>query len=492
MASMEKLLVNVTPLETRVAMLESGRVTELHVERKSSRSLVGNIYRGKIVRVLPGMQAAFVDIGLSKNGFLHLKQIVGSGQDSSEPELSRPLSIQDFAHLGEIIWVQVLKDPIGAKGARLTTELSIAVPNLVFLPAGSGVAISNSIQEDEKRVRLKAEVERLKEENQIEGGFIIRTHAGLAQDPELQKNIGLLSVLWHTISEKMRAAKTASLVYQEGPIWQKILRDLGNNGFDKILVDSKLTADLVLRFTQDFMPQLTDRIEYYNGSEPLFEHYSIEAEIDQALQREVPLKSGGNLIIEQTEALAVIDVNTGSYVGNTGSRDTVLQINLEAAEEIAHQLRLRNLGGIIVVDFIDMLSTKDQNKVVSNLQDALLKDPVHTRLSGISDLGLVEISRKRTRESLQQLMYEACEICEGRGTVQTVDSMCSEIIRAVLHQHIRNPAKVYTIVASPDVIAALAGEQAGTLSDLQAALNCMIKIRAEQELQRPDYSLTLG
>jgi len=492
MASKEEILINVTPQETRVAVVENGVVQELHLERTIGRGIVGNIFKGRVVRVLPGMQAAFVDIGLEKNGFLHAADIART-DPAFAPQQAKPTPpIQNLVHEGENVWVQVVKDPISSKGARLTTELSIPSRNLVYLPKGKDIGISQKIESPEERARLKSLVEEYLHQHAIEGGFIIRTLAESAHDEDIANDMGFIQRLWKHTTEAMQTAKPATLVHEDISLALRTMRDLVRDDLEKIRIDSNETVDKAVDFARDFVPDVVDKIEYYPGERPLFDLYSVEQEIKGAMQRKVLLKSGGDLVIDQTEAMTTIDVNTGSYVGRRDHHDTLFKTNLEAAGEIAHQLRLRNSGGIIIVDFIDMTNADHKQQVLKALEAALCKNRVKTHITQMSPLGLVEITRKRSRESLEQLMCESCPVCQGRGMVKTIQTIAYEILREILREDRQFKARAYTIVASQSVIDLFLDEEASSLADLQDFIKRPINLQLDQHYQQQQYDIALN
>ncbi len=491
MATKEEILINVTPRETRVAVIENGVLQELHLERTLSRGIVGNIYKGKVVRVLPGMQAAFVDIGLEKNGFLHAADIARNDPAFSGEPIRKIPPIQELVHEGKSVFVQALKDPIGSKGARLTTELSMPSRNLVYLPRGDDIGISQKIESEKERERLRDIVQKVIDQHDLNGGFIIRTLAESANAEDIEHDIQFQQRLWDYVSAAMKSAKPATLVHEDVPLSLRTMRDLVHDNLEKIRVDSRETFEKATAFAHEFVPEAVALLEYYPGEQPLFGLYSVEQEIENAMQRKVMLKSGGDLIIDQTEAMTTIDVNTGSYVGRRNLEETLLKTNLEAATEIAHQMRLRNLGGIIIVDFIDMQSAKHKKQVLAALELAIAKDRVKINITDISPLGLVEITRKRTRESLEHVMCETCPVCQGRGTVKTVQTVCYEILREVLREDRQFKAQSYTIVGSQDVIDMLLDEEASSLADLQDFIDRPISLQADTHFLQHDYEIVL-
>lgn len=491
MSSKEEILINVNPRETRVAVVENGKLQELHIERTSARGIVGNIYKGKVVRVLPGMQAAFVDIGLDKNGFLHAADIARNDPAFAGQPIKDIPPIQELAHEGEHVYVQVLKDPIGSKGARLTTELSMPSRNLVYLPRGNGIGISQKIENQEERERLNSIVEACIEKNKLEGGFIIRTLAESATDEDIAHDMLFQQRLWQHTTESMKHVASASLVHEDVPLSLRTMRDLVDDGLEKIRIDSKESFDKACAFAEDFVPEVVDKIEYYPGEQPLFGLYSIEQSIQNAMKRKVMLTSGGDLVIDQTEAMTTIDVNTGSYVGRRNHDDTLFKTNLEAATEIAHQMRLRNIGGIIIVDFIDMQRQSHKKKVMAALEAAIAKDRVKINITDISPLGLVEITRKRTRESLEEVMCEPCQVCQGRGMVKSVETICYEILREVIREDRQFKARGYRIVASTNVVELLLDEEASSLADLQDFIERPISLQADPYYNQQQYDIVL-
>lgn len=506
MASKQEILINVTPRETRAAVVEDDIVQELHLERTIARGVLGNIYKGKIVRVLPGMQAAFVDIGLDKNGFLHAADIVypssavasavdkttATDVDSQEHVKAEDRLIQNLVHQGQNVWVQVVKDPIADKGARLSTELSIPSRNLVYIPNGSEIAISQKIESRSERTRLRSLVAGLVGPKSVPGGFIIRTQAESAHDEDIANDIIFVQRLWGYISQAMKTAKSASLIHEDLPLTLRVLRDLVAGDGVNILIDSKQATAEAREFARDFIPEIADKIEYYQGPTALFELHCVEKEISRALQAKVMLKSGGDLVIDQTHAMTTIDVNTGAYVGHRDHHKTILKTNLEAASEIAHQLRLRNAGGIIIIDFIDMVSSKDQQQVLSTLEVELARDRVRTSITQMSPLGLVEVTRKRTRESLEQLMCESCEVCEGSGMVKTVQTICYEILREILREDRQFKANGYTVIASSKVVNHLRDQESSSLGDLQVFIERPIKLKMDSLFTQQQYDIALS
>jgi len=413
----EQILVNITPQETRVAVLEDSIVQELHVERAASRGIVGNIYLGQVKRVLPGMQSAFIEIGLERAAFLHIADVLEQRQHPTEPQ-----RIEKMLFEGQTVLVQVIKDPIGTKGARLSTQMSLAGRFLVHLPQEEHIGISQKIESESERHSLKARLEKLLPPN-TPRGYIIRTSAETASDTELQADIEYLSKLWADIRHKSQHLPAQSLLYEDLPLAVRVLRDMVSDTTEHVIVDSTENYSRMVEFAEQYVQSAVRKIERYSGERPLFELFSIEAEIDKALSRRVNLKFGGYLIIDQTEAMTTIDVNTGGFVGNRNFDETIFKTNLEATQAIARQLRLRNLGGIIIVDFIDMDNEEHQTAVLSELAKALARDRTRVTLNGFTSLGLVEITRKRTRESLAHVLCEPCPTCQGRGEIKTAQTV---------------------------------------------------------------------
>ena len=427
----EDILINITPQETRVALVLQGAVQELHIERTLSRGMAGNIYLGKVVRVLPGMQSAFIDIGLERAAFLHVADIWNARSHDGPPTPITP--IERLLYDGQAITVQVIKDPIGTKGARLSTQISIAGRMLVYLPQDSHIGISQRIENEAERDALRQKVMRLMQPEE-KGGFIIRTMAEDASDADLAMDVDYLRKTWATIREQSKARPAPALLHQDLNLAQRVLRDFVNDDTTSIQVDSRENYAMLEQFGRLYTPSVLPRLAHYTGERPLFDLYGVEEEIERALGRRVDLKSGGYLIVDQTEAMTTIDVNTGSFVNGRNFDDTIFKTNLEAAQAIARQLRLRNLGGIIVLDFIDMENVEHKSAVLSELHKALARDRTKVSVSGFSALGLVELTRKRTRESLAHILCETCPACTGKGQVKTARTICYEILRELLRE----------------------------------------------------------
>lgn len=479
----EEILINVTPQETRVAVIQQGVVQELHIERSTARGLVGNIYKGRVCRVLPGMQSAFIDIGLERAAFLHVADIWQDRQTEAKP-------IEKLLAPEQSIVVQVLKDPIGSKGARLTTQVGIAGRFLVYLPQETRIGISQRIEDEAEREILRGKLQQLLPA--IEGGgFIIRTMAEAATDKELTADIEFLQKLWSGIVETAKTALPVTLLYEDLSLPLRVLRDFVNDDSTRILVDSRESFQKMQSFAVDYMQNVLPKLEHYPGERPLFDIYGIEEEIEKALSRRVALKSGGSLIIDQTEALTTIDVNTGGFVGGRNFDDTIYKTNLEAAQTIARQLRLRNLGGIIIVDFIDMDNEEHQASVLEELKKALEKDRTRTTINGFSALGLVEMTRKRTRESLAHILCEPCPVCQGRGELKTARTVCYEILRELVREARQFNAREFRILGSQQVIDLFLDEESQGLAQLGDFIGKPIYLQVETQYSQEQYDIVL-
>lgn len=486
-----ELLVNVTPSETRVALLESGVLKEVHIERESKRGLVGNIYKGRITRVLPGMQSAFVDIGLEKAAFLHASDIVSHTEcvDENEKKQFVVKNISELVREGQDIVVQVVKDPLGTKGARLTTDITLPSRYLVFMPENSHVGVSQRIESEEERARLKALVEPYCDEL---GGFIVRTAAEDVSEECLQQDANFLKRLWRKVLERKEKYPAKSMLYGELALAQRILRDFVGTRINSVQIDSKNTCEKVKEFLNEFMPELTQSVSHYMGSQPLFDAYKVEEGIQKALDKRVDLKSGGYLIIEQTEAMTTIDINTGAFVGHRNLAHTIFNTNIEATQAIAQQLQLRNLGGIIIIDFIDMLEDEHRQRVLESLEQALKGDRVKTNVNGFTQLGLVEMTRKRTRESLERVLCSDCESCKGRGTIKTVETVCYEILREILRVHNLYKADRYLVYADHHVAEYLINEEShARLAELEVFIGRKIDIKTEPYYHQDQFDVVV-
>jgi len=485
MAVTEEILVNVTPQETRVAVIEQGVTQEVHVERASSRGLVGNIYMGRVTRVLPGMQSAFIDVGGDRAAFLHIADIRGVPRNGNA---ARP--IERLLSEGQNLLVQVVKDPIGTKGARLSTQLSIAGRFLVYLPQESHIGISQRIEDEEERTHLREKLRQLLPPEDT-GGYIIRTVAETVSDREIKSDLDYLHRLWGGIQERAGTAEPRALIYQDLGLGLRVLRDFAHEETARILVDSRETCRKMLEFGQDFTPGVAERVEHYNGERPLFDLYGVEDEIEKALSRRVDLKSGGYLVIDQTEALTTIDVNTGGFVSGRSFDDTVFRTNLEAAQVIARQLRLRNIGGIVIIDFIDMDTDEHRNAVLNEFRKALARDRTRMTVNGFTGLGLVEMTRKRTRESLAQVLCEPCAVCGGRARLKTPQTVCYAILRDLLREARQFNAREYRILASQPVIDLLLDEESQALALLSDSIGKPVSLQVEAAYSQEQYDIIL-
>ncbi|MBE7420408.1 MAG: ribonuclease G [Ideonella sp.] len=480
------ILINWSPQETRVAIVENGAVQELHIERALERGLVGNVYLGKVARVLPGMQSAFVDVGLERAAFLHVADLHSANGARAEGAPLVPIERQVFE--GQTLLVQVIKDPIGTKGARLSTQISIAGRMLVFLPQDTHIGVSQKIGSPEAREALRARMLALVGDG---GGFILRTNAEDASDAELADDIAYLRKAWAAIREAATRQPAGTLLHQDLNLAERVLRDLANDATQSIRIDSKLQHDALTAFGQQYSPGAVRKLEHYKGERPIFDLFAIEEDIVRALARRVDLKSGGYLIIDQTEALTTIDVNTGGFVGARNFDDTIFKTNLEAALAIGRQLRLRNLGGIIIVDFIDMTREEHRAAVLAEFRKQLARDRTKTTVSGFTQLGLVEMTRKRTRESLAHMLCEPCPTCEGRGQVKTARSVCYDILREILREARQFNPKEFRVIASPAVVEMLLDEESAHLAGLSEFIGKPVSLSAEGAMNPEQYDIVL-
>ncbi len=491
----QDILINWSPQETRVAIVEHGAVQELHVERTLERGLVGNVYLGKVARVLPGMQSAFIDIGLERAAFLHVADVWQPGVAGEAPG-ARPstpaVPIEKQVFEGQSLLVQVIKDPIGTKGARLSTQISVAGRLLVYLPQDDHVGVSQKIplaQREALRTRLQALVGTPATGGG--GGFILRTNAEDASDAELADDIADLRKTWTRIREAASTRPPTSLLHQDLNLLQRVLRDLVSEDTQTIRIDSREQFAALQAFGQEFMPAAAQRLALYRGERPIFDLYNIDDEIAKALGRRVELKSGGYLIVDQTEALTTVDVNTGGFVGARNFDETIFKTNLEAAQAIARQLRLRNLGGIIIVDFIDMQRPDHCEAVLAELRKQLGRDRVKTMTGGFSQLGLVEMTRKRTRESLAHMLCEPCPACQGSGQVRTARSVCYDILREILREARQFNPREYRVVAAPKVIELFLDEESQHLAGLSDFIGKPISLQSEASMGQEQYDIVL-
>ena len=486
----EKLLVNVTPTETRVAWVENGVLQEAWIERAKKRGLVGNIYIGKVERVLPGMQAAFVNIGLERTAFLHVsdvcKKTVGKESEEDCEDITK------FLYPGQKIMVQVVKDPISSKGARLTMNVTIPSRLLVYIPNEKMIGVSQKIEDQEERERLRELIKSMPETESSDGGFIVRTVAEGADFHEVRADLMYLQRLWSVIQEQASGVKEYALIYEDLPLYLQVLRDLPIERIEKIRIDSAETFKKMRTFSESYVMDLSDKLGHYTGERPIFDLYNIEEEIQLALENRVPLKSGGYLIIDQTEAMTTIDVNTGGFVGHKNLEETIFRTNLEATQAIARQLRLRNLGGIIILDLIDMDVEEHKALVYESLQKELAKDRVKTSITEISALGLIEMTRKRTRESLERVLCESCPVCQGRGSVKTAETIAFEIFREITRVAKQFNANAYRVIAAESVVNYILDEVSGSVAELETFLNKSIRFQAESSYFVEQYDVVMS
>jgi ribonuclease G len=498
----EEILINVTPVETRVALVENGMLQEAYIERASRKGIVGNIYKGKVVRVLPGMEAAFVDIGLERAAFIHASDVMvadsnGNGDankgDDNNGDTARTVpDIRTLLREGQALVVQVTKDPIGTKGARLTTQLSIPSRYLVYMPEVQHIGISQRIEDEGERNRLKSLVgESAAELDMTAGGYIIRTAAEGASPEDIEGDMKYLHRLYLSMQERKKTAVPPTVVYQDLPLFIRTIRDLIRPQTEKVRIDSRESHQRVMAFVNEFVTEFSDKVEYYPGERPLFDLYSVEDEVQKALSRKVQLKSGGYVIIDQTEAMTTIDINTGAFVGHRNLEETIFKTNLEAARAISRQLRLRNLGGIIIIDFIDMDDPEHKRQVHRMLEKMLERDHAKTKITGVSELGLVEMTRKRTTESLGQVLCEPCPICDGRGFLKTGETVCYEIFREILRVNRAYEAVSYLVMASQVVVDRLLDEESDNVADLETFIDKSIKFQVEPFYSQEQYDVVL-
>lgn len=492
-----ELILNVTMGETRVARIENGAVTELTIERTKEQGVVGNVYKGKVVRVLPGMQAAFVEIGLERTAFLHAHDVLEELNRFEEVLESKPKrppprrrqTIEELLKEGEEVIVQVEKEPMGTKGARLTSYASLPGRYLVYMPTVNHVGMSRRIPDDKERRRLRQLVEQTRPKG---SGFIIRTACQGISDEEIRHDMEYLIRTWEKIAAKVSQAKAPALLHSELDVLRRVVRDLFTPDIDRLVVDSKEAYEKVLEFVKTFMPNLKSAIDFYDKPEPIFDYFGIEIEITRALGQKVWLKSGGYIIVEQTEALTAIDVNTGRFVGRRDLEDTILKTNLEAVKEIVYQLRLRNIGGIIILDFIDMERHTNRQKVFNTLKEALKNDRARTTITKISDLGLVEMTRKRTREDMRRQLTDPCLYCEGRGYLKSPTTICYEVFREVMREAHGAKGKQVTVFVHPQVANLLYDEERKWLEELENRYKKRISVKTLPEYHLEQFDVAEG
>lgn len=507
-----ELIINTRPHETRVALVENGIVAELHIQRKTGQELMGNIYRGRVVRVLPGMQAAFVDIGLDRSAFLYVSDVykdfleleqmmlhnsIENGESPDDETVvneNRPdplagisFNIEDLLHEGQDIMVQISKEPIGTKGARLTSHVSLPGRHLVLMPTVNHIGISRRIEDPDERERLRRMVQDIRPNHM---GFIVRTVSEGADTDKLKSEMDFLLKLWADIQKKMSKLTVPGLIYQDLSISLRSVRDLFTHEVDRLIIDSKEEYESIMTFIETFVPRLKYSVELFDGSDPIFDTYGIEMEISRALEKKIWLKSGGYIVIELTEALTAIDVNTGSYVGKRNLEETILKTNLEAVKEIAYQLRLRNIGGLIVIDFIDMEKMANRDRVFVSLKEALSKDKAKTHILRMSELGLIEMTRKRTRENLNRFLSEPCWYCEGRGSLKSKKTICYEIFRDLERESLlsENGGKIHVEV-NPEIEYILKEEEQESILDLEKRIDRRIVIVAREQFHIEQYEI---
>jgi ribonuclease G len=495
-----EILINVTFDEVRVGLLEGGQLVELYIERKRDASLVGNIYKGRVVKVLPGMQSAFVDIGLSRAAFLYVADIktdiesyepfLDEEEDSMNLQVGRvkpDMPIEDLLQEGQEVLVQVSKDPLGSKGARVTSYITLPGRYLVLMPGLEHIGISRRITEENERLRLKTLVEGMKPKGY---GLIVRTASEGAVEEELKNDLEFLMLLWKNIQQKKEKVSAPTLLYSDLDLVIRSVRDLMSPDVDRVIIDSKEEFERLKEFVNSYFPKLADKIELYEGQEGLFDSYGVELDISRALGRKVWLKSGGYIVIDQTEAMTVIDVNTGKFVGKENLQDTILKTNLEAVKEIAYQIRLRNLGGIIIIDFIDMESADDRERVFNALKEAMKKDKAKTTIYNISELGLIQMTRKRVRESLGHTLCNSCPYCEGKGFVLSPRTVCFEIFRKIERLSAPKGTKVI-ITAHSSVADLLTDEERVVVEEIERKKNLEIIVKEDPNIHQEHYNITV-
>jgi ribonuclease G len=508
----QEILINWSPQETRVAVVENGAVQEMHVERSLERGIVGNVYLGKVARVLPGMQSAFIDIGLERAAFLHVADLVSSinlrhaepevndkenGKSSKAAEVPLQLPpIEKQVFEGQTLLVQVIKEPIGTKGARLSTQISLSGRLLVFLPQDKHIGVSQKIpveQRKQLRNRLQelASVAAKNDADTNVGGYILRTNAEEAEDAELTEDISYLRKTWRRIQDAAKKLPPKSAVHQDLNLLQRVMRDLVSDQTQSIRLDSFLQYEKLIAFGKEFMPTAAEKLQHYKGERPIFDLFNIDDEIGKALASRVDLKSGGYLIVDQTEAMTTVDVNTGGYVGARNFDETIFKTNLEAAGAIARQLRLRNLGGIVVLDFIDMTRGEHREAVLAEFKKQLARDRVKTSCSDFSSLGLVEMTRKRTRESLAHMLCEPCAVCAGKGIVKTARSIAYDILREILRESRQFNPREFRIIAAPKVIELFLDEESQHLAELSDFIAKPISLQSEGAAGQEQYDVVL-
>ena len=484
----EELLINVTPQETRVATVENGMLTEIWIERVRKIGLVGTIFQGTVKRVLPGMEAAFVDIGLEKAAFLHVSDVLkpspsGADEDESSPGIARLLTE------GQKLAVQVSKDPLGTKGARVSGNLTAPSRFLVMMPYEQNIGVSIRIENEEERERLRSLVEQLRGDRPV--GYIVRTAAEGVERDALAQDIEYLDKVWAGVQKRGESGEPGTVIFRDLPLVQRMMRDLNRSSVERIRIDSRETFRQCVNFCEEYVPELAACLEHYPGERPIFDLHGVEDEIDKALNRRVMLKSGGYLIIDQTESMTTIDVNTGGFVGKHNLEETIFKTNLEAAQAIARQLRLRNLGGIIIIDFIDMSVLEHRRQVLRALEKALERDHARTQVNEVSQLGLVEMTRKRTRESLEQVLCAECSVCDGRGMQKTLETVGFEVAREIIRQVRQFEINSVTVLAASEIVEWFTEERSDDLAELEDFVGVPIRLQSEQFYTREHYDVVL-
>ena len=484
----EELLINVTPQETRVATVENGMLTEIWIERVRKIGLVGTIIQGTVKRVLPGMEAAFVDVGLEKAAFLHVSDVQAAPvlDDNGEPV---QVSISRLLREGQSLAVQVTKDPLGTKGARVTSKLTAPSRYLVMMPYEANIGVSARIDNEEERERLRSLVEQIRQDDST--GYIVRTAAEGVDAEAIKDDMDYLQKVWSGVVERRKSSKAGTVIFRDLPLVQRMMRDLNRRGIERIRIDSRETFHQCVTFCEEYVPELSHCLEHYPGERPIFDLHGVEDEIDKALNRRVLLKSGGYLIIDQTESMTTIDVNTGGFVGKHNLEETIFKTNLEAAQAIARHLRLRNLGGIIIIDFIDMCVLEHRRQVLRALEKALERDHARTQVNEVSQLGLVEMTRKRTRESLEQVLCTECSVCDGRGMQKTLETVGFEISREIIRQVRQFDIDSVTVLASSEIVEWFTEERSDDLAELEDFAGVPIRLQAEQFYTREHYDVVL-
>ena len=486
----EEILINSTPSETRVALVENGMLQEVWLERASHTGYIGNIYKGQVSRVLPGLQAAFIEVGLERTAFLHARDMVRHDPVAEGEEPPPEPLISDLLRQGDEVIVQVIKDPLGSKGARLTTDISIPSRFLVLLPNCDVIGISVRIEDKPERIRLKELVHTLRSENEVHG-YIVRTNAEGVNDFALSADMVYLGKVWQAVNERLATTAPASCIFEDLSLAPRALRDMMHEEVDRVRIDSPEALKKVRDFAERFVPDWLERIEEHSVERPIFDIFGVEDEIENALKPKVPLKSGGYLVFDQTEAMTTIDVNTGGYVGYRNLEETIYKTNQEAAQTIARQLRLRNLGGIIIIDFIDMSDEEHRKQLMIAFERALERDHAKTTLTEISSLGLIEMTRKRTTESLERRLCVPCPYCDGKGTIKSAETVCLEIFREIMRSSRQFEASKLMVVASSKVVERILDEQSATIAELEELTGKSIRFQSEDQYAQDQYDVVL-